>query len=77
MSNAFSAMATTLRDYKVTQKKVCRVNSKTGVTGVSICGALFRASVRHNGKTIHVGRYATVHEAQEAIERLYQNGGPL
>lgn len=42
-------------------------NSKTGVRGVYIRGGRFKASMRHNGRTVHVGSFATLHEAESAV----------
>jgi len=45
------------------------VNSKTGIRGVSWDKSkrLWRATVGHNYKQIHVGRYRTIEEAEAAV----------
>jgi len=45
-----------------------RANSKSGVRGVSWYAARkkWEAQVQHNGRNIHLGRYATIAEAESA-----------
>jgi hypothetical protein len=47
-------------------------NSKSGVRGVVQIGRRFRATIRHHGKNIYIGMFATPEEAGEAarLKRL-------
>lgn len=44
-----------------------QTNSTTGVRGVSKVGKKWRARVKHHGRTVVVGHYATIAEANAAV----------
>lgn len=48
-------------------RRCANSNSKTGVRGVFPYRRGYRAEVRHNRKGIHVGVFATIEEAAEAV----------
>lgn len=45
-------------------------NSRTGVRGVyQTASGTYRADVGHNGKVIHVGTFASIDQAAQAVSR--------
>lgn len=43
-----------------------RRNNKLGIKGVRLIGSAYRAEIKPNGKTIHLGNFKTPEEANEA-----------
>lgn len=43
------------------------VASKSGVLGVRLADGRWRADVKHNGKSIYIGRFDTIDEAETAV----------
>lgn len=47
-------------------RRKVRVDSKTGVQGVSAVGAKFMASIKTNGRNVYLGLFGTIDEARAA-----------
>lgn len=64
--NRWANLRTATRSQNLQNLRAAKSNSKTGLLGVSPYNGTFRASIKHNGKQITLGRFSCPHAAHAA-----------